>query len=293
MTTYHAKILLDSMSKRGDRLTTFELSFPRFLLAEINTHKVLSRNAQSSRAIPVEKRIAAVENDPFIPEAFSRNRPGMQADEALEGDQAHAAEIEWRRAIDDAVRHARALAVLGVHKQHANRVLEPYAHVSCVLSGTHWSNFFALRTHPDAQPEFQRLAVLMRRRYEESKPDLLDDGFWHLPYVDITGGVRKWHRANAQSEEMAYISAGRCARVSRSTFDGLSSFPADLELIHRILGAGHVSPTEHPALAGVSQDHMSSAHCDGNGSFWSGNYRGWTQLRKTIANEDDYSRLVK
>ena len=49
---YHAEVLIDSVNPAGQRLTTFVLRFPRFVLSEFNTHRMFSRNASSSRAIP-------------------------------------------------------------------------------------------------------------------------------------------------------------------------------------------------------------------------------------------------
>lgn len=82
---YATKILADSISEAGDRLTTMEVTFPRLVLAEFNTHRVFSRNSASSRAIPVAKQLRRVLDDPFVPEKFGRNQAGMQSFAWLDG----------------------------------------------------------------------------------------------------------------------------------------------------------------------------------------------------------------
>jgi hypothetical protein len=72
MSKINAKIVADSLSIHGDRLTTLLITFPRFILAEVNTHRMLSKNTSSSRAIPFEKMIQSVEKDPFIPIAWQK-----------------------------------------------------------------------------------------------------------------------------------------------------------------------------------------------------------------------------
>lgn len=144
---YNVEIVLDSASQ-GVRLTTFLVTFPRIILAEVNTHRMLSRSYESSRAVPIEKRITAAIDDPFVPKVFARNRRGMQAGEPLDPVAAGDALRCWLDARDAAVFQARLLAGLGVHKQLANRILEPFSWVTGVLTATQWDNFFALRCHP-------------------------------------------------------------------------------------------------------------------------------------------------
>src|SRR3954452_24195130 len=92
---FEAKVLADSVSPAGQRLTTLEATFPRFVLAEFNTHRVFSRNSASSRAIPVAKQLRRVLDDPYVPIEFGSNKPGMQAGPALAGANRDAAEREW------------------------------------------------------------------------------------------------------------------------------------------------------------------------------------------------------
>lgn len=265
-TDYSARVLADSMSPRGDRLTTFEVTLPRIVLAEFNTHRMLSRNSASSRAIPVEKRIAVVREHPFIPDAFGANQRGMQAGDASGVDQ-DLARAAWLRARDAAVEHAAALASAGVHKQWANRLIEPFCWHTIIVSATEWANYFALRLHRDAQPEIRRATECMRDALRGSEPVQLSEGQWHLPLVD-------GHRDESLSiREMVACSVARCARVSYLTHDGKRDVAADLVLHDRLLTSGHMSPFEHPARAT-------------GGTAYSGNFRGWTQYRKLIGGEN-------
>ncbi|QKW95580.1 thymidylate synthase complementing protein [Stenotrophomonas phage vB_SmaS-AXL_3] len=268
------KVIADSVSPNFERLTTLQVCFPRFILAEVNTHRVLSRNYRSSRAVPVEKLIAEVEQSPFVPLAFGKNRPGMQANDLLDERQAMRAEDAWRHAAQLAVQQATELKDLGVHKQLANRVLEPFLYVHGVITATEWDNFFRLRCHKDAQPEFQVLATMIREAMDASEPvprefDLIDDvrvnGFhhesWHLPYV------YDHERNNFGLEYLKKMSAARCAWVSYKPFD--ESDEADHHKVNRtfdkLVGEPmHASPMEHVATPGNTHP---------------ANFVGWCQWR--------------
>jgi len=239
---YHAEVLLDSVNPVGQRLTTFVLRFPRFVLPEFNTHRMFSRNASSSRAIPTAKLMQQLREDPVVPVEWGRNQSGMQARELLDADAALAAEAEWLRARDAALAHAEHLRAIGVHKQIVNRVLEPWMWASVIVSSTTYDNFFTLRCHPDAQPEIKRLADLMRMAFAASAPVLRAAGEWHLPYVgDEDAGL--------PIEERKQVSVARCARVSYLTHVGTRDTEADIRLYQQLLDAGHWSPFEHVAVA--------------------------------------------
>jgi thymidylate synthase ThyX len=302
---FDAKVLADSRSPAGYRLTTLEATFPRFVLAEFNTHRVFSRNSASSRAIPIAKQLRRVLEDPYVPVEFGSNQPGMQAGAPLDGEKRDAAEREWLRARDDAVRHVLGLvsdpgataegddllAALGpveeavrnraqspewlnVHKQIANRLLEPFMWHTVIVTATEWDNFFNLRCHPDAQPEIRLVAESMRGAMEGSEPSELGWGEWHLPLV------RSEDRAEMTStEELVKVSVGRCARVSYLTHAGLRDLQADIDLYERLIASGHMSPLEHPARP-LSAGELEQGE-------WSGNFRGWRPYRKDIAQEDN------
>jgi thymidylate synthase ThyX len=306
---YEAKILADShywisSPKRRARLTTFEITAPRFILAEINTHRMLSRNSASSRAIPVAKSIRAVEDDPFIPDAFPRNVSGMTGGELMEGDAANYASLTWQSAAYDAVEHATSLEKLGVHKGWANRILEPFKWQTTILSGTDWSNFFALRMDENAQPEFRKIVEMMHYCYWEHLPDEpgFSDVWCHLPLVT------REERFIEPNRNWKLVSVGRCARVSYLTHDGVRDPLADITLAERLMTNGHLSPFEHVARP-FNQDEWNIIHelhatlnnslsTDPFGQYlykqieYQGNFHGWHQFRADIKNQHDYS-LVK
>jgi thymidylate synthase ThyX len=267
---YSCRILADSINNRDVRLTTLEVTFPRFILAEFNTHRMLSRNSASSRAIPVEKIISRVKDGPFIPRYWGKNQKGMQAHQELTPEQAADACRVWLEARDSALQKAKELLEIGVHKQLANRLLEPFLWQSVIVTATEWDNFFGLRCHPDAQPEFQTIAIMMKESLKASTPVLLQDGEWHLPLISEEDKV---HSSVATTSELARISAGRCARVSYLTHDGRRDPVQDIALCDRLITSGHMSPMEHPAMA------------DSDVTRYVGNFKGFIQLRKTLNNE--------
>jgi thymidylate synthase ThyX len=300
---FDAKVLADSVSPAGHRLTTLEATFPRFVLAEFNTHRVFSRNSASSRAIPVAKQLRRVLDDPYVPIEFGSNKPGMQAGPALSGAARDAAEAEWLAARDDAVRHVLGLITspenvaryddlhaclgaaqgslkeppaewLNVHKQVANRLLEPFMWHTVIVSSTTWDNFFNLRCHPDAQPEIRLIAAKMREAFGRSVPTRLEPDEWHLPLV----GEAEREEASSP-EELAKISIGRCARVSYLTHDGTRDLSADVFLYERLAESGHMSPMEHVARPMTPAELQESA--------WSGNFQGWIAHRKLIPGESN------
>ena len=293
---YSAKIVTDSVSEVGDRLTTMEVTFPRMVLAEFNTHRVFSRNSASSRAIPVGKQLQRIMDDPFIPVWWGRTQSGMQADHELVGHDLEQAKAQWLAARDSAVDHVRRLLELGLHKQITNRLLEPFMWHTVIVTATEWGNFFALRANPMAQPEIRVIAEMMRDAYGESEPVLVRDGEWHLPLIQPEERDGEFEF----SEDARKISAARCARVSYLTHDGKRDLEADLKLYDRLAGAGHMSPFEHVATP-LSRDPQYIRSRRRNGlrremvltriGSNTGNFRGWKQLRKFLPNEDDFSKV--
>jgi len=275
-----AKIIRDSLASSGVRLTTYVLTYPRFIHSELMTHRVFSRNASSSRAIPVKKSIQMVIDDPVIPLAFTKNKAGMQGGDALTGEQEAAAVSAWLEGRDRAVEIAHKLADLEVHKQYANRILEPYAHITVVLSGTDFDNWFALRCHEMAQPEIHALADLMYEEYSKNSPNKLKNGTWHLPFIETADWADAYSEILTPEEAYDILlkrSVAKCARVSYLNHDGKkSTTQQDLELYDRLLGSAplHASPAEHQAMA------------IGDPNVRSGNFRGWIQYRKTLKNEN-------
>jgi thymidylate synthase ThyX len=272
---YEAKIIADSKAYyTGTRLATFEITFPRMVLAEFNTHRVFSRNSASSRAIPVQKQIQRVMDDPFIPLSWGKNQKGMQADVDLEGEDEENAIDAWLNARDDAVERATELLKIGVHKQITNRLLEPFMWHTAIVTATELSNFFALRANPMAQPEIRTIAEMMQKLYNEQEPKPVHWNEWHLPYIF----EEDREAFKDDPGKLLEISAARCARVSYLTHSGKRDYEADLALYERLASSGHLSPLEHVAAPN-------------NG--WHGNFYNWKQLRKYIPNEDDFSKAKK
>jgi len=259
-------VIADSTSPSGTRLTTLEVQLHRFVLAELNTHRVFSRNSASSRAIPIAKQIERVLSDPALPLEYGSKRSGMQAGPPLEGDNLVEAQQIWLAARDRAVAAARDLLQLGVHKQVANRLLEPFMWHTVIVSSTDWDGFWTQRCSPLAQPEIRVAAEAMRAAVGRSTPVVCAHGDWHLPY--ITEADRS--EANHEHETLRRVSAARCGRVSYLTHDGRRDLDEDLKLYDRFVTADppHASPLEHVATPAPSS----------NGGQL-GNLRGWRQLR--------------
>jgi thymidylate synthase ThyX len=221
------------------RFATFLIRFPKILLQELNTHRQLVRNCGSSRAIPTKTTVNRLRVDPYIP-TFTVNQPGMVgkvADYQLATD----AEVLWLDALDEAVKYAEFLQAAGIHKQDANRLLEPFQFVDLVLSGTDWENFFTLRCAPDAQLAFQAIAKRCQLLLELDVPDVLSPGEWHIPF---DGFYNDTHTL----EEKLKIAIARIARVSYGNHgkEGID-FESDLRLADSLLQSGHLSPLEHVA----------------------------------------------
>lgn len=272
-----AKVVLDSISPNGVRLVTFEVTFWRAVLAEFNTHRVFSRNSASSRAIPVQKMLDRVTNDPFLPLYWGANQSGMQAAQELSAEDIAECKDIWLDARDSAMHHARRLLEKGLHKQTANRLLEPFLYHTVLVTATEYDNFFALRAHPDAQPEIKVAAEAMLKALQESTPQPVGYGQWHLPLVP---DVEQLRSEGYNTYEIVRISAGRCARVSYLTHHGTREPQADIDLCNRLIGSGHMSPMEHPATPFVDDEFL-------------GNIRGWRQFRKTITNEQNFGAVVR
>ena len=258
--TITAKIITDSAAHNptGQRITTMELRYPRMVHSEFMTHRLFSRNASSSRATPVKRMIDDVIDDPVNPSYWGANKPGMQASEELSKEAIQAAQLEWNAARMAAIYRASNLVRIGSHKQIANRILEPFAHINVVVTATEWDNFFALRRHPDAQAEIHELADRMYEALEASTPDVLKYGEWHTPYAGRNGDKR--------------VSAARCARVSYLTHDGKEpTEEADLALFDRLAGSVpiHASPLEHQAKPVFSLDEQNDTR----------NFTGWVSFR--------------
>lgn len=300
-----SKLILSSKSDiTGVTLYTFVLTYPRIILAEINTHRALSRNTASSRAIPSWKQRKRVLDDPFIPATIGRNQKGMQAGEELTGWRRTAVLKTWAWARYPAVFASWLLDKMGAHKQVVNRIVEPWTWTQQIVTATDLKNVFKLRDHGDAEPHFEILAKRMREQvaYAERVFDTLswhgeswdarrlpihdDDagigviqtlrpGEWHLPFVDgkeiresgVLAGTVNW-------TDLKKVSTARCARVSfyLPESGARSDISRDLELCGRLSSSGHWSPFEHVATPAEKDEYI-------------GNFRAWQQYRKEFPDE--------
>ena len=279
-----AKVICDSISPSRVRLTTLELQYHRFVHSEMMTHRMFSRNASSSRAIPVKRMIKQVAENPAMPIHWGKNQAGMQAREEIECPTL--AQDVWKYASELAVDRAYELKDLDTHKQIVNRILEPFQWISVVVTATEWDNFFKLRLHKDAQPEIQELARCMKTAMDESIPVELHPGEWHLPYVDLAD----FDDSGDPITEALKCSAARCARISFLNHDNSTpNIEKDIALADKLLEAGHMSPWEHIATPmEFAKDTFELAWENGvtqkdrDNNFWSGNFRGFLQYRKLL-----------
>ena len=266
-----AKVIADSVNPSGDRLTTFEIKLHRYVLAEFNTHRKNSRNFQSSRACPVQKMITNIVDDDVYPLHWGKNQKGMIANQEVDEQTKIDAKIIWNNARVEAIKHTRMLIDIGIHKQVANRLLEPFMAITGIVTATDYSNFFSQRCHLDAQPEIRALADAMKAAYDESEPQPLESGVWHLPLIKN----EDWDEIGNQNE-LIKISVGRCARVSYLNHDGVRDINADIALHNRLLSSKppHLSPFEHVAIALDSSEQCA-------------NFTGFKSYRYMLEREHD------
>lgn len=300
--TISAKIIADSISPQGVRLTTFELEYPRFIHAEMMTHRVFSRNAQSSRAVPVSKSLALEYVEPII---YGKNQPGMSSYEELSEEARKECQYYWHALVRYCKDFSERMSKAGLHKQWANRPLEWHSNIKVVVTATEWDNFFWLRIDPAAaQPEIVELAGKMHDAMMESKPQRLYLGMWHLPYVQTllfqngdvqyrVGDTENWISLDVETAKK--ISASCCASVSYRKLD--TSIEKALSIYTKLFSGPkpHLSPVEHLAtpmafpLGGYDEG---ATHVNiEDGSVWSNNLRGWVQYRKLLEKEFGHNTL--
>lgn len=278
--TFKVEIIADSIGPNGKRLTTLTATYPRFIHAEIMTHRAFERNAASSRAIPWAKMRQEILDNPVIPLVFGSEQKGMQT--GGEVDDAESAKRLWLYAREDALLWADQLHNLGVHKSLVNRIVEPWMWITTIITATEWNNFFRQRCHPDAEIHFQKIAYMIRDARENSTPKQLREGEWHLPYItdeDELNAIKDpdvWNDEDV-NELLRRSSTARVARVSFLTHEGKRDIEKDLQLFDRLVqgsGFGHWSPHGHVAEASSDPE------------LRSGPFVGWKQYRKTFANEN-------
>ena len=257
------KVLADSISPDGIRLTTFQLTYWRSIHSELMTHRVFSRCAQSSRATPIDTVVNNIKSGAWGPAHWGMNQAGMSAKEEINPMMTSSCQFLWEQTATAIAGSVEMISKqTGLHKQILNRMIEPYTSINVVLTATDFKNFFKLRLDEHAQPEMQDLARAMKNAMDNSTPKSLQYGEWHLPYIteeDVMGN---------NIEDLCKISAARCARVSYKAYDGSSSAEADIKLADKLINDKHMSPLEHVATPAEPGKYIAS------------NFRGWNQYRK-------------
>lgn len=267
------KVIADSISKEGKRITTFELIYPRFIHAEMLRHRVFSRTVESSRAKPIKKNLDEVRINPVLPRHLTLNEPGMVGTKEI-------TDFNKKEDIYDSLAMLAHMTVTAIefleqeyhlHKQVLNRYLEPFLNTKEVVTSTEWDNFFTLRLAPDAEPHIQELAALMKKGLEQSIPKLVKENGVHLPYVT------EEEKSKYPINTLMKISSARCARCSYKLYDGTTNIEKDLALYEKLRKGKHLSPMEHVAIADY-KDY------DGNWANpeYHGNFVGWCQYRKYV-----------
>lgn len=254
------------------RLATFVLKIPKFLWGHIISHRALSRNSASSRAIPAKWIRKNVLQNPFLPVYFGENKPGMQSGNALKGVKLWTAKKIWLWSRYVPVFFHYLGEKIGIHKEVVNRLIEPWLMVDIIITATEWSNFISLRANEAAQPEIQYVAEQINNLLNKQFPTKLQTGDWHIPFI-----LEKEKDLDIETKKK--VSAARCARVSYSLFNGKTSdIDSDLRLCEKLSSSGHWSPFEHVAQALDKKERI-------------GNLIGWKQYRKEFEMESggDYN----
>ena len=281
--TMFADVVLASSTALAPPLYTLHLRYPRIIHSELMTHRVFSRNARSSRAVPVKTMLEEVRTNPFVPWHWLKNQPGMQGSVPLTDDERREAEALWLAPLPGVIWSVEQMMNpegLSVHKQNPNRLLEPWMFIDTLVTATNWSNFLWLRDHSDAEPHFRDLAQMVKEAIDGAEVQELKPGEWHLPYVTDED---RW---SLNDEQLPKISAARSARISYMPFDGGSATDYDRELTRYDLLVGdgtqpvHASPLEHQATPDGRLIHdQIKAPLSGNLDT------GWIQFRKTVRGE--------
>lgn len=276
----NVKVIEHSKSFEGPELVSIELHYPRAIHSEMLRHGLHhGRSVSSSRAIPTRLLIEQVQDDPVIPEVFYKNEPGMSSWEPLEPKEQEAARTIWLQAAQQAVNSVKLLNDAKAHKQHINRLLEPFIQVHELITATSWINFFDLRTDRTAHPDIIDLALKIKNAIDKSKFKLLREGQWHrpylAPYLDILDPT-----------EHNIISVALCARLSYATYSNEDKLANSLDVLgshkwitnqvdlaSKLLEHRHMTPFEH----------VCRPLCRTNGEVpWCDHLYGWQTLRNKL-----------
>ena len=320
-----AKVIADSINETGQRLTTFELEFPRLILSECNTHGAIEKNTSSSRAIPVSKMLDHILEQNLKPIYFGSKKSGMQAGNELTGEGLDFVKCVWGSSLESAVEYAEMLDKAGVAKEVTNRITEPYQLIKAVWSATDWDNWFNLRLEKDADPNICMLAYKMYEAMSKSVPVLLKKGEYHLPYVEISRGQYNhedtyyflWDKDCTGTETDGYmyeqrLTLGQAIKYSVASCASVSYRATDMTLdkaekIWNMLVKSevvHASPLTHIATPIVKYNELGYVrenckepeswqegvtHMRRDGTLCSGRFAGWIQKRHLIENNTCWS----
>lgn len=314
-TNIKAKVLAHSINIHGVEMVTLEIEYPRYILAELNTHKGLEKNSSSSRAIPFNAMIGNIQENMAMPLYWGKNISGMQAKEELDHETVDLAKKAWEEAYGSVLDHAFWLNDHAkLHKQTINRLTEPFQMMKTVITGTDWDNFFNLRIHPDAQPEFCMLAYKILMAIKESRKNknaiYLQKGEWHLPYVSRyrvqTGrgkGQLEYYLGEINTDTYQVLSLEDAIKISASCTAQTSYRKNDETLekaekvFNMLIGADvlHASPFGHlgtPIEQYEERNHSFDpetwdagiTHVNRKGQLCSANLRTYIQYRHLIEN---------
>lgn len=290
------EVILASTTDTGSPpIYTIRMRYPRPIHGEIMTHRVFSRNARSSRAVPVKTMLNEVRTIPYVPWHWGKNQKGMQAEEECNervsytvdaGDSVTVSRKEaWLDARDQAVSIAEGFMEAGYHKQNPNRLLEPFSWIDTLITATEWKNFLWLRQHKAAEPHLQDLANLVDKAIKQTNVQHLKKDEWHLPY--ITEEEKKLYPFDIGGlETLLKLSAARCARISYKPFNGESTMAAEINRYNMLVSDSrvHASPLEHQAYPDIfDPDYPNTKQWENPDCH--GNLTGWIQHRKLIPNE--------
>lgn len=292
---YEAKVLADSISPDGVRITTLEVEYPHAIHKDIMTHCMLSRNFQSFRAFPPAKVIEKIERDPFRPEVFEGYVKGMgQGDAIAEQERANGL---WDDHIEHSLNVARLMLGMGLAKAQVNFVLQDLTSIRGIITATEWDNFYDLRlaTNPEtgkplARPEVYKIASMMHAVHQASQPVELGRDQWHVPLTNPAATPDELSEGGW--DRLKKMSTGRCARVSYLTHTGVRDASKDIELHDGLRTDKHMSPFEHVArpivitgpkwLAEVDETSRKSTGALVRGRDWRGKLYGWHPYRLDI-----------
>jgi len=309
----YAELVEHSVNEFGNELMTFRLHYPRIIHAEVMTHRMFSRNASSSRAIPVKKILEQVRDNPAMPVKFGKNKSGMQDDgehdakipvynpaDLIPEPTYYGIEDYWRLSADNASNFAEAIADAGYHKQIANRLLEPYQFMNTIISMTDIDNFWHLRLHGDADPTFVELSSCMYDAYQASTPTLVREDDYHLPFItkkfDEADNLHYYaNDVEVDLETAIKVSISICCQVSYRLSDFSVEKAIKIWDMLVTMNPVHASPLEHVASPFGKDEYQArdnmNRHIENLGylginALYCGNFKGWVQYRKTVPYEN-------